>query len=165
VSRLIGKELTAALLDRLSGRNVTSHEGKIIPIITLDESGWPQPALLSYYEMVAKDRSTIDMALWKNSSTANNLRRANKVTMMITDHGVNYYLKGSVRELQVEIPGVPAVSRFRVTLQQLLEDQEPNAEITSGLAYKRLANRESDDLAAKVLQLLREELCLDDASS
>jgi len=157
MSRLIGNELTEALLDRLSGRNVTSHEGKIIPIFTLDESGWPQPALLSYYEIVAKDPCTIDMALWKKSSTANNLKREGKVTLMITDRGVNYYLKGSVREVQAEISGVVAVSRFRVTLEQLLEDQEPNAEITSGLTYKRLANRQADDIAARVLEHLREE--------
>ncbi len=157
MSRLIGKDLTDALLDRLSGRNVTSHEGKIIPIFTLDASGWPQPALLSYYEIVAKDSRTIDMALWKSSSTANNLRRANKVTLMITDRSVNYYLKGSVRELQAEMPGVPAVSRFRVTLEQLLEDQEPNAEITSGLTYKRVASTQADEIAAKVLEHLREE--------
>lgn len=157
MSRLIGKELTEALLDRLSGRNVQAHEGKIIPIFTLDESGWPRPALLSYYEIVAKKPSTIDMALWKNSSAANNLRRASKVTLMITDKGVNYYLKGSVREVQAEMPGVPGVSRFRIALEQLLEDQEPYAEITSGLTYKRLANREADDTAARVLEHLREE--------
>jgi len=83
--------------------------------------------------------------------------------MMITDHGVNYYLKGKAKELQTEMPSVPAVSRFRVTLEQVVEDQEPNAEITSGLTYKRLSNRESDDIAAKVLQQRREEPCSDDA--
>ena len=156
MSRLIGNELTEALRSRLSGRNVTSHEGKIIPIFTLDESGWPQPTLLSYYEIVAKNSTTIDVALWKNSSAAKNLTRTNKVTIMITDHGVNYYLKGSVRETQAEIPDLPAVSRFRIRLEQLLEDQEPNAEITSGLTYTRLSNRQSEDIAAKVLQHLRE---------
>lgn len=156
MSRLIGKELTEGLRDRLSGRNVTSHEGKIIPIFTLDESGWPQPALLSYYEVVAKDPTTIDMALWKNSSAAKNLARTNKITIMITDRGVNYYLKGRVKKVQAEIPGLPGVSRFCVGLEQLLEDQEPTAEITSGLTYRCLSNRESDDIAAKVLQYLRE---------
>jgi len=163
MSRLIGKDLNQALLDRLCGRYVASHEGKIIPIFTLDEAGWPHPALLSYYEVVAKGRSSIDIALWRNSSTANNLRRVHHITMMITDHGVNYYLKGKAKELQTEMPSVPAVSRFRVTLEQVVEDQEPNAEITSGLTYKRLSNRESDDIAAKVLQQLREEPCSDDA--
>ena len=156
MSQRLGNELTEALLKRLDGHAVTSHEGKIIPIFTLDESGWPHPALLSYYEVVAMDSSTIDMALWKNSSTANHLRRAGKVTLMITDKGVNYYVKGTVRELQAEMKGVPQVSRFRMTTEELLEDQEANAEITSGLTYSRIKQRESTDIAAIVLQHLRE---------
>lgn len=157
MSRLVGKVLTEALLNRLSGQDVALHEGKIIPIFTIDELGWAQPALLSYYEIVAKNSSTVDLALWKNSSTANNLRRRGKVTLMITDKGVNYYLKGSVKELEPEMAGAPLQSRFRITTEQLVEDQEPNAEITSGLTYSRLAERESADLAVKVLHSLREE--------
>jgi len=157
MSRLVGKELTKLLLDRLSGQDVTPHESKIIPIFTLDDLGWPHPALLSYYEVVAKNSSTVDLALWKDSSTANNLRRLGKVTLMITDKGLNYYLKGSVKELEAEMSGAPQVSRFRIATEQLLEDQEPNAEITSGLTYSRLTKREGTDFAAKVLRLLREK--------
>src|ERR687896_1285803 len=116
MSRVLGNELTQELLSRLDGRDVESHEGKIIPIFTVDESGWAHPALLSYYEMVAKNPRTIDMALWKNSSTADNLRQTGKVTLMISDKGVNYYLKGSVAELQAKMAGAPAVSRFRITI-------------------------------------------------
>ena len=54
MSQLLGKELTEALLNRLNGQNVEAYEGKIIPIFTLDESGWPHPALLSYYEVVPR---------------------------------------------------------------------------------------------------------------
>ena len=157
MSRLVGKELTKLLLDRLNGQNVTPHESKIIPIFTLDDLGWPHPALLSYYEVVAKNSSTVDLALWKDSSTANNLRRLGKVTLMITDKGLNYYLKGSVKELEAEMSGAPQVSRFRIVTEQLLEDQEPNAEITSGLTYSRLTKREGTDFATKVLRLLREK--------
>jgi hypothetical protein len=157
MSRLVGKELTKLLLDRLNGQDVTPHESKIIPIFTLDDLGWPHPALLSYYEVVAKNSSTVDLALWKDSSTANNLRRLGKVTLMITDKGLNYYLKGSVKELEAEMSGAPQVSRFRIVTEQLLEDQEPNAEITSGLTYSRLTKREGTDFAAKVLRLLREK--------
>jgi hypothetical protein len=157
MSRLVGKELTKLLLDRLNGRSVTPHESKIIPIFTLDDLGWPHPALLSYYEVVAKNSSTVDLALWKDSSTANNLRRLGKVTLMITDKGINYYLKGSVKELEAEMAGAPQVSRFRIATEQLLEDQEPNAEITSGMTYSRLTKREGTDFAAKVLRLLREK--------
>lgn len=155
MSRLLGKELTPALLERLDGNDVESHEGKIIPIFTIDEQGWPHPALLSYYEIVARDAATLHMALWKNSSTANNLRRQGKITLMVSDHRVNYYLKGSVAELEYEMAGAAPVSRFCVALGQVIEDQEPNAEILGGLTYKRLAKRDPNDFATKVFHLLR----------
>jgi len=157
MSRLVGSHLTEALMSRLGGVEVGVHEGKIIPIFTLDEGGWPHPALLSYYEVRAKDRSTVDLALWKESSTANNLRRRGVLTLMITDEGVNYYLKGSVQQLEAEMAGAPQVSRFRMRVEQLLEDQEPNAVITTGLTYRRLSNRDSNDFAVKVFHLLCEE--------
>ena len=53
--KLLGNQLTAALLQRLSGAEIESHEGKIIPIFTIDEAGWAHPALLSYYEIVAQE--------------------------------------------------------------------------------------------------------------
>ena len=157
MSQLLGKDLPAALRQRLSGAEIDSHEGKIIPIFTIDERGWAHPALLSYYEIAAKSSTTLDMALWKDSSTAKNLRRAGKVTLMISDKGVNYYLKGAVGELHYEMPGATPVSRFRVTLEQVIEDQEPNAEITTGLTYRRLIKREPNDFAIKVFRLLCEE--------
>jgi hypothetical protein len=157
MSQVLGKDLTEALLDRLSGRDVESHEGKIIPIFTTDEQGWAHPALLSYYEVVAKNSSTLDMALWKDSSTAHNLRRTSKVTLMIVDPAINYYLKGSVCELQHEMAGAAPVSRFRVTLEQVIEDQEPNAEITTGLTYRRMTDRDANDFTVKVFRILRGE--------
>jgi hypothetical protein len=156
MSQVLGKELTEALFNRLNGQSIDSQEGKIIPIFTTDEQGWPHPALLSYYEVVAQNASTLDMALWKDSSTARNLRRIGKVTLMIIDQAVNYYLKGNVCELQHEMAGAPQVSRFRVTLEQVIEDQEPNAEITTGLTYRRTAQRDANDFAVKVWRILRE---------
>jgi hypothetical protein len=157
MSQLLGKALPTPLQHRLSGAEIDSHEGKIIPIFTIDEAGWAHPALLSYYEVVANSSSTLDMALWKDSSTAKNLRRAGRVTLMISDRGVNYYLKGSVVQLHYEMPGAAPVSRFRVTLEQVIEDQEANAEITTGLSYRRMTERAPNDFAVKVFRLLREE--------
>jgi hypothetical protein len=157
MSRLVGSHLTEALMSRLGGADVEVYEGKIIPIFTLDERGWPHPALLSYYEVRARDASTLDLALWKESSTANNLRRTGVLTVMITDEGVNYYLKGTVQLLEVEMAGAPQVSRFRMSIEQVLEDQEPNAVITTGLTYRRLNKRDSNDFAVKVFNLLCEE--------
>ena len=107
--------------------------------------------------VIAKSASTLDMALWKNSSTANNLRKTGKITLMLSDFKANYYFKGSVSELEYEMTGAAPVSRFRVALEQVIEDQEPNAEITTGLTYRRMAQRDPNDFAAKVFRLLREE--------
>ena len=156
MSQLLGKELPSDLLQRLGGAEVEAHEGKIIPIFTIDEDGWAHPALLSYYEVIAKSASTLDMALWKNSSTANNLRKTGKITLMLSDFKTNYYLKGRVSELEYEMTGAAPVSRFRIALEQVIEDQEPNAEITTGLTYRRMAQRDPNDFAAKVFRLLRE---------
>jgi hypothetical protein len=157
MSQIVGNELTRELIERLDGRRVESHEGKIIPIFTIDQLGWAHPAVLSYYEIVAKNSSTLEMALWKSSSTANNLRLNGKVTCMISDKGVNYYLKGTAQETEAEMTGAPAVSRFRVRVEQIVEDQEPNAEITSGLTYRRLTERSQNDFATKVFSILRDE--------
>jgi hypothetical protein len=156
MSQLLGKELPSDLLQRLGGAEIEAHEGKIIPIFTIDEDGWAHPALLSYYEVIAKSPSTLDMALWKNSSTANNLRKTGKITLMLSDFKTNYYLKGRVSELEYEMTGAAPVSRFRVALEQVIEDQEPNAEITTGLTYRRMAQRDPNDFAAKVFRLLQQ---------
>ena len=155
MSKILGSELSETLLKRLSGAAIASHEGKIIPVFTLDESGWPHPALLSYYEIVAKNASTLEMAIWKDSSTANNLRRVGKISLMIIDDGVNFYIKGRVKELEKEMSGAPQVSRFQISVEQLLEDQEPNAHITSGMTYTRGKERDANDFSAKVLRILR----------
>ena len=60
-------------------------------------------------------------------------------------------------QLHYEMPGVAPVSRFRVSLEQVIEDQEPNAEITTGLTYRRMTKREPNDFAVKVFRLLCEE--------
>jgi hypothetical protein len=156
MSQLLGKELPSDLLQRLGGAEIEAHEGKIIPIFTIDEDGWAHPALLSYYEVIAKSPSTLDMALWKNSSTANNLRKTGKITLMLSDFKTNYYLKGRVGEVEYEMTGAAPVSRFRVALEQVIEDQEPNAEITTGLTYRRMSQRDPNDFAAKVFRLLQQ---------
>ena len=158
MSKFIGKTLTEELRQRLSGATIAPLEGKIIPIFSLDENGWPHPALLSYYEIVARNSSSLDMALWRDSSTANNLRRDGKITLMITDKDINFYIKGRVQELQYEMAGAPQVSRLRITVEELLEDQEANAQMTSGMTYVRQRERGANDFAAKVLRILREGL-------
>lgn len=157
MSQLLGKELPEELFNRLKGEDVASKMGKAIVIVTVDETGWAHPAMLSYYEVVAKGRSRIDLAVAKSSTTANNLRRTGKITLLITDSGMNYYLKGNTREIKESMAGVPFMSLFRVELAQLLEDQEPDAVITSGVTFTRPQKREVSEIVEKIFQGVRAE--------
>lgn len=158
MSRLLGNELTAELFVHLKGDDVASHAGKAIVIVTVDEEGWAHPAVLSHYEIVAKDRRRIDLALGKTSTTAKNLRRTGKATLIVTDRGMNFYLKGGGRELQESMAEVPFMSLFTVALEKLLEDQEPGAVITSGVTFHQAQTGEARKISEKVFQRVREEL-------
>lgn len=156
MSQLVGSELTFELFDRLKGEAVNVHEGKVIVIATVDEQGWAHPAMLSYYEIVAKDREHIDVATGRTSTTGKNLRRTGKITLIVTDKGVNYYIKGEARELQEQLAGVPFMSLFRVTVKHLLEDQEPGAEMTGGITFSRPEKREVSEIIEKVFRGVKE---------
>lgn len=157
MSQILGKELNEELLHRLKGEDVASKTGKVIVLVTVDDKGWPHPAMLSYYEVVAKDRSRIDLAIGKMSTTAKNLRRTGKITLLITDNGTNYYLKGNAREIRDSMEGVSFMSLFRAEMEQLLEDQEPDAAITSGITFSRPQKKEIREIMEKIFQGVRRE--------
>jgi len=157
MSKLVGKVINEELLGRLGGKDIASQEGKAIVIVTVDEQGWAHPAVFSYYEIVAKSEGQIDIAVGKTSTTGKNLRRTGKITLLVTDAGVNYYIKGDARETRESLGTVPFMSLFRVEVAQLLEDQEPGATITSGLTFIRPEKTEFSEVSEKVFQAVREE--------
>ena len=157
MSKLLGKVINEELLGRLSGKDIGSKEGKAIIVVTTDEQGWPHPAVLSYYEIVAKSECQIDIAVGKTSTTGKNLRRTGKITLLVTDAGINYYIKGGAQETRESLGAVPFMSLFRVEVAQLLEDQEPGSSITSGLTFIRPEKTEFSEVSEKVFQAVREE--------
>jgi hypothetical protein len=157
MSQVLGTELTEELFHRLKGDAMASKKDKAIVIVTVDEASWAHPAMLSYHEVVAKDRSTIDLAIGKNSATAKNLRRTGKITLMITDSDLNYYVKGNAEEIRESMDGVPFMSLFRVAVEHLLEDLEPDAVITSGVTFERSDKEEVGQIVEKIFQAVRRE--------
>ena len=93
-----GRALTDALLDRLSGRDLDRHGTLVIPLATVDPAGWPHIALLSYSEVVARDRGALRLAIGGRSGSAANLRRTGHATVLLFDTGLVHYIKGKARE-------------------------------------------------------------------
>jgi hypothetical protein len=158
MAKFIGNELPDELYHRLSGDDLEPYAEKVILISTVDANGWPHPAMLSYFEVIAIDRHNIRLATYKNSNTASNLRRNGQLTLSIIDERVAYYIKGSAEELKHEMNCSPHISKLNMSVEQVLSDQaheqrEAGAYVAGGVTYKNA------DLAAAVLkagEVLRE---------
>jgi len=53
MSKTLGNELPAELIEDLSGRDLASKWSQTIPLVTIDGSGFPHFAILSYGEILA----------------------------------------------------------------------------------------------------------------
>ena len=140
MAKSISGELTDDLFRRLGGQAIDEHHNKVVLISTLDPNGWPHPAVLSYFEIVATDRSNIRIATYESSNTTQNIRRHGKLTLSIFDERAVYYIKGQGTELCREMRCTPYNSKLNVRVHEVLIDQadpilEPGAYIACGIAY------------------------------
>ena len=155
MSKVVGNKLPADLYQRLAGSDLQAHAEKAIIICTVDAGGWPHPSMLSYFEVIAKDDRNIRLAMHGNTSAANNLRRNGKLSIVIVDERVAYYINGTVEELARKMTCSPQNAKLNCRVEQVLADEpneeyEPGAYIASAILYKRRA----DPLEQK--KLLRE---------
>jgi hypothetical protein len=140
VPKSAGRQLTDRLFRRLSGQFVQEHSDKVILLQTIDVQGWPHPAILSYFEVAAKDRHNIRLATYKRSRTTENIRQRGKVTLSIFDERVVFYIKGTGSEMAAEMSSAPHNSKLNVVVEEVLVDEadpvlEPGAYITQGIKY------------------------------
>ena len=160
MSRLISNELPDDLYRRLGGHDLESCAEKAILICTVDANGWAHPAMLSYFEVIARDRRNIRLATYKHSTTTNNMRRNGKLTILIMDERGAYYIKGHVEELRDAMDCSPQNSKLNLQVEQVLADEadphlEAGAYVASGVTYKN-PNLAAEQLRAK--EVLRELL-------
>ena len=123
----------------MSGKAVEA--GKVFIMATMEENGWAHPAMGSYYELVAKSPGRVHLAVGKNSTTERNLVRTGALTLVVTDRGLNYYLKGNATRTRERLEDTP-FALFQVDLHTVLEDQEQGVTIVTGVRYEL---NQSDD--------------------
>jgi len=143
-------ELPDDLFELMNGGEISRHRNKVILLITLDEGGWPYSAILSYLEVVARDRRTLRLAPWSNSTTTGNLRREGKVALLVIEEEMAYYIQGTATELAPELTGFPGMAKIEVRIESILKDNaldyEGAARISSGIRF------ENPDLDAKRIE-------------
>lgn len=141
MAQLLADELTGAIRDRLSGADLDARAEQVILVATVDDRGWPHPAILSYFEVVARDSRNIRLATYKDSTTTANMRRDGKLTLSMFGHRFVCYVKGTVEELRREMRCAPYNSKLNMRVEQVLADhadpgREPGAYIASGVTCK-----------------------------
>ena len=157
--KFAGKELPDDLYTRLCGRLVDRYLNQVVLLYTVDKNGWPHPSVLSYFEVVARDRTNIRLATYKNSNTTENMRRNHIVTLSIFDDRIACSIKGRAEEIRHEMRSAPHNSMLNVAIDEVLLDEadpvlEPGAYISSGITCVSPARRDG---------ILKELMAADDA--
>jgi hypothetical protein len=140
MAKLIGSELPAAVFARLRGTDLEAAQQEVILLTTIDEQGWPHPALLSPFEVVAADARNLRLATYGDSRTTGNMRRNGKATLTLVVDRVAYYIKATATELAPAMRCTPHNAKLNCKIEQVLADEanpeyEPGAYIASGLTY------------------------------
>jgi hypothetical protein len=154
VSKIVGTKLPEDLYQRLSGNNLKAYSNTAILVSTVDKGGWPHPAILSYFEVIAKDHANVRLAIYRDSTTVANICRNSKLTMLVIDERIAYYVKGMAEQIAFQMSCSPFNSKLNLHIEQVLSDEaneefEPGAYITTGIRYER--QKRSDEV-----QLLKE---------
>ena len=135
----LGPQLPGPLIDALANEDVTVQRGRVIVIVTTDDSGQPHPALLSYREVDAQSVSSLRVVTYQGTSTTENLLTRANVTLIFVDERFSYYVKGSAQVARSTGNGNQALAYFDLTVIQVLEDSpgsdEGDAYITSGIEF------------------------------
>src|SRR4029453_1867125 len=107
MSRSIGDTLPHNVLERLDGRNLDAVSDRVLVVCSFDVRGFPFPVLFSYFETIALDPRAIRLAMYSNSRSVQNARREGRLTLVLVEDRVAYYIKGHVRELSRSMPDAP----------------------------------------------------------
>jgi pyridoxamine 5'-phosphate oxidase-like protein len=151
MSKFIADHLPGQLLAHLSPATAIQDVGVAIVICTVDEHGWPHPAMFSRLEVVARDARNVRLATHVASRTTRNLKANGKLSLVFADTDAVHYVKGDVLLLEPSMRVAPHLAKFNLRVDSVLADDPQayeDARIVSGLTFER---RGIDPAAARAI--------------
>lgn len=137
MSRSVGNQVPAALCELLAGERLEDAVGLTVLLVTVDIDGWPRLAMLSAGEVLANGPRRLRLALWPGSTSTANLTRGGRATLSLVHGGAGWYLHCSARRSRdLELPGGRLLAGFALTVEEVLEDAVPYAELTAGITFR-----------------------------
>ncbi len=134
MGKVVGDELPQDLYDLLGNHDLEKKAKKVIVFTTVDEDGFPRHGMLSTYEIFAKDNKKLVMILYANSRSTQNILRSGKVSFMVVDEDISYYIRAEAKQ-GPPLASSPSEIFFEITVKEVIDDREPTAEITSGITF------------------------------
>ena len=132
MSKNLGATLPEDLLDFLSSTEPGEKFKQVILFSTTDEDGWPRHGLLSAREVFAKDSKRLLLLLYSNSHSSANLQREGKISIVLVNPNMSYYVFCKARPLS-PLPDAPSETLFELTVEKVVEDSLATARILTGI--------------------------------
>jgi hypothetical protein len=137
VTRSLGKHLPDSVSGLLDGSELAPREGLTFLLLTSDEEGWPQVAMLSVGELVAVTPDTLHAGLWLHSGTSRNLTRSGRATLVVIADGNAYYIHvNATRGEDLQLGADGRLAYFVLHVDDVQEDSADYARLTSGISFK-----------------------------
>ena len=135
MSRSIGTRLP----DRLLAELAAEPSDKVLVAATIDEGGWPHPALLAVEAVEPAGERVLRVTLMASSRAAANLTANSKLTLALVDPDMVYYVKATAsRNATVVRDGMIV---FEAIIDDVLEDtpaaHEAGSAIRTGITFRR----------------------------
>jgi hypothetical protein len=137
VTRSLGTRLPDSVRGLLDGSELAQREGLTFLLLTNDEDGWPQVAMLSVGELVAVAPDVLHAGLWLHSGTSRNLTRSGRGTLVVIADGNGYYVRVSAtrgEDLQLGADG--RLAYFMLKVEDVQEDSADYARLTTGITFE-----------------------------
>jgi len=144
MAKWIANDLPEDAFILLKPGDLDSKRNRAVQIITVSASGWPNAGMLSYADIVAKDRKVLHLATWGDGECSADLRHNGKIVILVIDRDMAYYVKGSAHELNqgIQLTDInhegdeSPLAFFKVIVEQVYEDRVPTARVLSGVTFE-----------------------------
>lgn len=135
MTKVITDHLPASLTELFNGEALESKEGETFVLVTVNEGGWPQVALLSVGEVFASSPREIRLALWPGSITTRNLRRSGRATLAAVWRGTAYYVELDAKPRERTPAEGDPLAHFSAGIHRVLADTVDYADLTTGIRF------------------------------
>ena len=143
MSTNLGSSLPDSLVSLFSGQDLGAKAQIACVLVTEGPDGYPHPCIVTPGELVARDHTTLRLALYASSSAARNLHRHPAGTLCLADTGAAYYVKCDIVAFDSSDSALQGQAVFTVTPRHVLRDVEEGYEVTSGFRFRDLSGDEA----------------------